>query len=111
MTILYPLDLLKRRLMIQGHGDSAVKYRNGFHAAQVIVREEGVVGLYRGIWPSYLKVIPTVSITWLTYEVMKKYLGISKKTSGAAKIATPSEASNVPPVVAAPKQDDNDAKR
>eukprot|EP01108_Squamamoeba_japonica_P000019 TRINITY_DN10024_c0_g1_i1.p1 TRINITY_DN10024_c0_g1~~TRINITY_DN10024_c0_g1_i1.p1 ORF type:complete len:309 (+),score=23.77 TRINITY_DN10024_c0_g1_i1:1041-1967(+) len=78
MTILYPLDLLKRRLMVQGHGDSAVKYRNGFHAVRVIVAEEGVAGLYRGIVPSYMKVIPTVSLTWYTYEVFKKYLGIKK---------------------------------
>ena len=70
-VVLYPLDLLKRRLMVQGHGGAQQKYRNGAHAAVTIVREEGVRGLYRGILPSYMKVIPTVSLTWLSYEVMK----------------------------------------
>jgi len=79
MTVLYPLDLLKRRLMVQGHGGAQQKYRNGAHAAVTIVREEGVRGLYRGILPSYMKVIPTVSLTWLSYEVMKKFFGIQVK--------------------------------
>jgi solute carrier family 25 phosphate transporter 23/24/25/41 len=86
MTFLYPLDLLKRQLMVQGHGDTPVRYKNGWHAARVIVAEQGVGGLYRGIIPSYLKVIPTVSLTWLSYEVMKRWLGLAGKEGGTVSI-------------------------
>jgi solute carrier family 25 (mitochondrial phosphate transporter), member 23/24/25/41 len=83
MTILYPLDLLKRQLMVQGHGDAPVRYRNAFHAGVVIFSEQGVKGLYRGLVPSYMKVVPTVSMTWLSYELTKRSLGVSKREGGA----------------------------
>jgi hypothetical protein len=40
------------------------------------VEKEGVRGLYRGIIPNYLKVIPAVSISYTVYEAMKKTLGL-----------------------------------
>lgn len=82
MTILYPLDLLKRQLMVQGHGDAPVRYRNALHAGTSIFAEQGLRGLYRGILPSYLKVIPTVSLTWLSYEIAKRSFGITKEGGG-----------------------------
>ncbi len=41
-----------------------------------IVSHEGVPGLYRGIAPNFLKVIPAVSISYVVYEHMKKGLGV-----------------------------------
>lgn len=41
-----------------------------------IVSHEGVPGLYRGIAPNFLKVIPAVSISYVVYEHMKKALGV-----------------------------------
>lgn len=41
-----------------------------------IVTQEGVPGLYRGIAPNFLKVIPAVSISYVVYEHMKKVLGV-----------------------------------
>lgn len=41
-----------------------------------IVAQEGVVGLYRGIAPNFLKVIPAVSISYVVYENMRKVLGV-----------------------------------
>lgn len=41
-----------------------------------IVSHEGVSGLYRGIAPNFLKVIPAVSISYVVYEHMKKALGV-----------------------------------
>lgn len=43
-----------------------------------IVAQEGVVGLYRGIAPNFLKVIPAVSISYVVYEHMRKVLGVEK---------------------------------
>lgn len=41
-----------------------------------IISNEGVPGLYRGITPNFLKVIPAVSISYVVYEHMKKILGV-----------------------------------
>lgn len=43
-----------------------------------IVAKDGVFGLYRGILPNFMKVIPAVSISYVVYEYMKSGLGISK---------------------------------
>lgn len=48
LTVLYPLDVLKRRLQVQGHGEAQRRYKNGAHAAFIILKEEGIVGFYRG---------------------------------------------------------------
>lgn len=45
---------------------------------QNIVTQEGVAGLYRGIAPNFLKVIPAVSISYVVYEHMRKVLGVER---------------------------------
>lgn len=41
-----------------------------------IVQEEGPRGLYRGLLPNFLKVIPAVSIGYVVYEQLKLLLGV-----------------------------------
>ncbi|CAB1344326.1 unnamed protein product, partial [Coregonus sp. 'balchen'] len=48
---------------------------------QNIVTQEGVAGLYRGIAPNFLKVIPAVSISYVVYEHMRKVLGRASSMS------------------------------
>jgi solute carrier family 25 phosphate transporter 23/24/25/41 len=43
-----------------------------------IVKKEGFFGLYRGIAPNFLKVLPAVSISYVVYERAKTQLGIAK---------------------------------
>lgn len=43
-----------------------------------IVAKDGFLGLYRGILPNFMKVIPAVSLSYVVYEYMKSGLGISK---------------------------------
>ena len=38
--------------------------------------KEGFVGFYRGILPEYAKVVPGVSITYATYELLKRSIGV-----------------------------------
>ena len=40
-----------------------------------IMKEDGPTGLYRGIAPNFLKVAPAVSISYVVYESVRKYLG------------------------------------
>jgi solute carrier family 25 phosphate transporter 23/24/25/41 len=41
-----------------------------------IIQEEGLRGLYRGLLPNFLKVIPAVSIGYVVYEQLKLMLGV-----------------------------------
>ena len=43
---------------------------------RVILKNEGPRGLYRGITPNFMKVIPAVSISYVVYENVRKFLGV-----------------------------------
>lgn len=42
-----------------------------------IIQQEGVAGLYRGITPNFIKVLPAVSISYVVYEYSSQKLGVS----------------------------------
>ncbi|KAN0036909.1 hypothetical protein ACTFIV_002232 [Dictyostelium citrinum] len=78
MTVCYPLDVLRRRMMIQGIGGNKVLYKNGWDATKKILKNEGLVAFYHGIIPAYFKVVPTVAISFAVYEICKD-LGSNKQ--------------------------------
>lgn len=42
-----------------------------------IIQQEGVAGLYRGITPNFIKVLPAVSISYIVYEYSSTSLGVN----------------------------------
>lgn len=42
-----------------------------------IIRTEGFSGLYRGITPNFIKVLPAVSISYVVYENASRALGVN----------------------------------
>ena len=50
------------------------KYKGLVDAFQSVVREEGYVGLFRGIVPRVVTHTPSVAISWTVYEVLKVWL-------------------------------------
>ncbi|XP_020549048.1 mitochondrial substrate carrier family protein B-like isoform X4 [Sesamum indicum] len=74
-TVAYPLDLVRRRMQLEGAGGRARVYNTGlFGTFRHIIRSEGWCGLYRGILPEYYKVVPSVGIVFMTYEKLKQIL-------------------------------------
>ncbi|KAK6933098.1 Mitochondrial substrate/solute carrier, partial [Dillenia turbinata] len=74
-TSIFPLDLVRRRMQLEGAGGRELIYKNGLIGAfKDIVRSEGLKGLYRGILPEYYKVVPGVGIAFMTYEKIKALL-------------------------------------
>ncbi|XP_027336642.1 mitochondrial substrate carrier family protein B [Abrus precatorius] len=74
-TATFPLDLVRRRMQLEGAGGRARVYNTGlFGAFGHIIQNEGVRGLYRGILPEYYKVVPGVGIAFMTYETLKMLL-------------------------------------
>nr|GLL36952.1 mitochondrial substrate carrier family protein B-like [Ipomoea trifida] len=77
-TATFPLDLVRRRMQLEGAGGRARVYNTGLLGAfRHIVRTEGFRGFYRGIMPEYYKVVPGVGIVFMTYETLKKLLSES----------------------------------
>lgn len=74
-TATFPLDLVRRRMQLEGAGGRARIYNCGlFGMFGHIMRTEGFRGLYRGILPEYYKVVPSVGIVFMTYETLKMLL-------------------------------------
>ena len=44
------------------------QYKSVFDAIRVIIKQEGVKGLYKGITPNLLKVAPSMASSWLSFE-------------------------------------------
>lgn len=42
-----------------------------------IIATEGPAGLYRGITPNFIKVLPAVSISYVVYEYSSRALGVN----------------------------------
>ncbi|CAL1616767.1 unnamed protein product [Knipowitschia caucasica] len=74
----YPLALVRTRMQAQAacDGDSRASMSSLFRQ---ILQTEGPSGLYRGLAPNFLKVIPAVSISYVVYEHMKTQLGVTSR--------------------------------
>ena len=79
-TAVYPLDVIRRRMQIDGVHTSdstfSYKYRNTFHAFKTICETEGWRMLFRGLHINYIKVVPLVSISFTVNDTLRKWLGI-----------------------------------
>lgn len=72
-TLTYPFDVLRRKMQVRGMGSAlGPQYNGALHALVVIVKNEGVSGLYRGIWANLLKVAPSIATSFFTYEFVKE---------------------------------------
>lgn len=67
-----PIDVLKTRMQLQGElrkkGQHAVHYRNVFHAAYVVVQNDGVLGLQKGLAPAIVMHFIRNSVRLGTYQ-------------------------------------------
>ncbi|KAM4532736.1 calcium-binding mitochondrial carrier protein SCaMC-2-B-like isoform 4-T4 [Fundulus diaphanus] len=74
----YPLALVRTRMQAQAslEGGPQMTMTGLFRH---IVRTEGALGLYRGLAPNFMKVIPSVSISYVVYEHLKITLGVQSR--------------------------------
>lgn len=50
------------------------QYKGILDAVRVIVAQEGIKGLYKGISPNLLKVAPSMASSWLSFEMTRDFL-------------------------------------
>lgn len=73
-SVVYPINLLRTRLQAQGTVLHPPTYTGIWDVTCKTVKNEGFKGLFKGITPNLLKVVPAVSITYVVYENAKKAL-------------------------------------
>ncbi|XP_077580833.1 mitochondrial adenyl nucleotide antiporter SLC25A24-like isoform X2 [Stigmatopora nigra] len=77
MLASYPLALVRTRMQARA-SQNAADQPSMTSLLKNIAAKDGFFGLYRGILPNFMKVIPAVSISYVVYEYMKIGLGMNK---------------------------------
>lgn len=79
-TSIYPLDLVKKRMQIQGVAQHRREFGTVFVCKGMmdcfikIYRVEGILGLFKGLNPSLLKAVATTAIHFSSYECVCKLI-------------------------------------
>jgi len=90
-TGVFPLDLIRKRLQVQGptrarygRGNIPIYGEGVWRTGKSIVRQEGWRGLYRGLGVGLVKSAPASAVTMWTYEkalkVMKQWEELAETT-------------------------------
>ncbi|KGN54303.1 mitochondrial substrate carrier family protein B [Cucumis sativus] len=69
-SVTYPLDLVRTRLAAQ---TNTIYYRGIGHAFHTICREEGFLGMYKGLGATLLGVGPSIAISFSVYESLRSF--------------------------------------
>ncbi|KAM6583924.1 hypothetical protein CsatB_010926 [Cannabis sativa] len=92
-TVAYPLDVIRRRMQMVGWNNAAsvvagdgrskgsLEYKGMVDAFRKTVRHEGFGALYKGLVPNSVKVIPSIAIAFVSYEMVKEILGVEIRIS------------------------------
>ncbi|XP_051129671.1 mitochondrial adenine nucleotide transporter ADNT1-like [Andrographis paniculata] len=90
-TVTYPLDVIRRRMQIAGWKDAASvitgdgkgkappEYNGMVDAFLKTIRSEGFGALFKGWMPNAIKMVPCTAVSFVTYELVKDYLGAPPK--------------------------------
>ncbi|CAL9054191.1 adenine nucleotide transporter BT1, chloroplastic/mitochondrial [Musa acuminata AAA Group] len=69
----FPLEVARKHMQVGAVGGRQV-YKNMLHAFLSILEKEGIGGLYKGLGPSWMKLVPAAGISFMCYEACKKIL-------------------------------------
>ncbi|KAL1210349.1 Adenine nucleotide transporter BT1, chloroplastic/mitochondrial [Cardamine amara subsp. amara] len=72
-TATFPLEVARKHMQV-GAVSGRVVYKNMLHALVTILEHEGILGWYKGLGPSCLKLVPAAGISFMCYEACKKIL-------------------------------------
>ena len=71
-TITYPTDVVRRRMQLQGTKMlGGLHYTSSYDCVMQTFKAEGIRGLYKGLTACYLKVIPSMAISFMTFERLR----------------------------------------
>ncbi|XP_065333400.1 probable mitochondrial glutathione transporter SLC25A40 [Cloeon dipterum] len=65
-SIVSPLEMLRTRMQAQ-----KTSYLEGGRALKLLVQQQGITGLWKGLGPTLLRDVPFSALYWLNYETLK----------------------------------------
>lgn len=68
------MQVVRSRIQQRQDQFRGVRYDSGWRTLQVTMRREGIRGLYKGLLPNVLRVMPQSAITFLIYEKVMRLL-------------------------------------
>eukprot|EP00271_Cylindrocystis_brebissonii_P014375 TRINITY_DN35718_c0_g1_i1.p1 TRINITY_DN35718_c0_g1~~TRINITY_DN35718_c0_g1_i1.p1 ORF type:complete len:493 (+),score=96.37 TRINITY_DN35718_c0_g1_i1:255-1733(+) len=72
-TATFPLEVARKQMQV-GALSGRVVYKGTLDALFSIFKAQGVAGLYRGLFPSCVKLMPAAGISFMCYEAFKQLL-------------------------------------
>lgn len=72
-TATFPLEVARKHMQVGALSGRQI-YKNVVHALVSILEQEGIQGLYRGLGPSCMKLVPAAGISFMCYEACKSIL-------------------------------------
>ena len=86
VTITLPLDMIRRRMMMDGAGGAKKQYSGMLACGMHAVKTQGFLGLYQGYTVELSRVVPQVCVSWYCIELLRTNLGArwAAKNTGAA---------------------------
>ncbi|KAJ4951397.1 hypothetical protein NE237_028229 [Protea cynaroides] len=69
----FPLEVARKQMQVGALSGRQV-YKNLLHALSSILEQEGLGGLYKGLGPSCMKLVPAAGISFMCYEACKRIL-------------------------------------
>ncbi|XP_030377468.1 mitochondrial uncoupling protein 4C-like [Scaptodrosophila lebanonensis] len=72
-----PADVVKSRIMNQPTDEKGrgLHYRNAFHCYYKLITEEGLMAMYKGFTPCWLRIGPWSVAFWTAFEQLRKWQG------------------------------------
>jgi hypothetical protein len=73
-TVLFPLDVLRRRMQLCAYYNQQEAYRTLFCSIKTVYSREGIGGFYKGSSIMMAKIAPAMAISFVTYQVASELL-------------------------------------
>eukprot|EP01087_Luapelamoeba_hula_P020954 TRINITY_DN7234_c0_g1_i4.p1 TRINITY_DN7234_c0_g1~~TRINITY_DN7234_c0_g1_i4.p1 ORF type:complete len:382 (+),score=60.10 TRINITY_DN7234_c0_g1_i4:37-1182(+) len=77
-TLMSPIDTVKTRLQFQGRHQSIRRYASTADAFKTILKEEGIIGFYKGLPPRLIYITPAAAVSFMFYEQFKILLYLQR---------------------------------
>lgn len=77
VTCVNPLELIRTKMQSQ-----KLSFLEVGTAFKIMLREEGILGLWKGLFPTILRDVPFSAIYWTSYENCKRTFGVTDPTFG-----------------------------
>lgn len=72
-TVASPIELIRNRLMVQYTGKAESKYKGPVDCMRQIVKADGILGLWKGMWPTLCRDGPGVGTYYAVFEMFRRY--------------------------------------